>query len=192
MSILEHSISCKMTPRLIIVMTWMKAFFILEPLFWGNVIFKMCFFVSSHVWEREEFLWVAPPDCIIMLHSYVMNASLYSCWLRFTKQEQTLYPGKPNNGKYSVYVNCDFWARRAHLENDIASEKRPYNQNAFIKINDLGVVLLGKNAHNFFILSLVFLKLLIVSVAFFLGHPVLKKLSLYWKYQLIEHPCYLE
>ena len=28
------------------------------------------------------------------------------------------------------------------------------------------------NAHNFFILSLVFLELLIVSVAFFLGHPV--------------------
>ena len=28
------------------------------------------------------------------------------------------------------------------------------------------------NAHNFFILSLVFLKLLIISVAFFLGHPV--------------------
>ena len=28
------------------------------------------------------------------------------------------------------------------------------------------------NAHNFFILSLVFLKLLIVGVAFFLGHPV--------------------
>ena len=28
------------------------------------------------------------------------------------------------------------------------------------------------NAHKFFILSLVFLKLLIVSVAFFLGHPV--------------------
>ena len=28
------------------------------------------------------------------------------------------------------------------------------------------------NAHNFFILSLVFFKLLIVSVAFFLGHPV--------------------
>ena len=28
------------------------------------------------------------------------------------------------------------------------------------------------NAHNFFIFSLVFLKLLIVGVAFFLGHPV--------------------
>ena len=42
------------------------------------------------------------------------------------------------------YVNCDFWDRRANLENDIASEKRPHNQNAFIKINDLGVILLGK------------------------------------------------
>ena len=43
------------------------------------------------------------------------------------------------------YVNlCDFWDRRANLENDIASEKRPQNQNAFIKINDLGVILLGK------------------------------------------------
>ena len=27
----------------------------------------------------------------------------------FTKQEQTLCPGKPNNGKsYVNYVNCDF------------------------------------------------------------------------------------
>ena len=42
------------------------------------------------------------------------------------------------------YVNCDFWDRRANLKNDIASEKRPQNQNAFIKINDLGVILLGK------------------------------------------------
>ena len=32
----------------------------------------------------------------------------------------------------------------ANFENDIASEKRPYNQHAFIKINDLGVILLGK------------------------------------------------
>ena len=47
----------------------------------------------------------------------------------------------------------------------------------FIKINDLGVILLGKEIlyaimHTIFILSLVFFKLLIVSVAFFLGHPV--------------------
>ena len=42
------------------------------------------------------------------------------------------------------YVNCDSWERRANLENDIASEKRPQNQNAFIIINDLGVILLEK------------------------------------------------
>ena len=67
-----------------------------------------------------------------------MNASLYSCCLRFSKQEQTLYPGKPNNGHFSD-VNCDFEIEVANFENDIASEKRPYNQNAFIKFNDLGV-----------------------------------------------------
>ena len=33
----------------------------------------------------------------------------------------------------------------ANLETDIASEKRQQNQNAFIKINDLGVILLGKD-----------------------------------------------
>ena len=36
---------------------------ILEPFFWGNVIFKICSFcIKSRVWGREEFLWVAPPD----------------------------------------------------------------------------------------------------------------------------------
>ena len=70
---------------------------ILEPFFWDNVIFKICSFcIKSHVWGREE----------------------------FTKQdEQTLYTGKPNNEKCR-YVNCDFWDRKANLENDIASEKR--------------------------------------------------------------------
>ena len=36
---------------------------ILEPFFWGNVIFKICSFcIESHIWGKEEFLWVAPPD----------------------------------------------------------------------------------------------------------------------------------
>ena len=38
------------------------------------------------------------------------------------------------------------------------------------KINEKNSIRI--NAHNFVILSLVFLKLLIVGVAFFLGHPV--------------------
>ena len=54
----------------------------------------------------------------------------------FTRRSQTMENFR--------YVNCDFWDRRANLENDIVAEKRPYNQNAFIKINDLGVILLEK------------------------------------------------
>ena len=52
--------------------------FILEPFFWGNVIFKICsknrFSIKNPIWGREEFLWVAPPDCNAA--SYVMNGSL--------------------------------------------------------------------------------------------------------------------
>ena len=37
---------------------------ILEQFFWGNVIFKTCSFcIKSHIWGREEFLWVDPLDC---------------------------------------------------------------------------------------------------------------------------------
>ena len=56
---------------------------ILEPFFWGNVIFKICSFcIKSHIWGSEEFLWVAPPDCnAAKLHnecfSLFMLASLY-------------------------------------------------------------------------------------------------------------------
>ena len=56
---------------------------ILEPFFWGNVIFKICSFcIKSHDWVREDFLWVAPPDCnAVKLHnecfSLFMLASLY-------------------------------------------------------------------------------------------------------------------
>ena len=98
---------------------------ILGPFFWGNVIFKMCTFcIKSYVWGREEFLWVAPPDSNAAelrneCFSLFMLASLFN-----TKQEQTLYPGSQTMEHFQ-YVNCDFWDRRANLENDIASEKRP-------------------------------------------------------------------
>ena len=64
----------------------------------------------------------------------------------------------------------------ANVENDIASEKRQQNPSPFIKINDNFAgkrICVRNNAHNYFILSLIVLfKLLIVGVAFFLGHPV--------------------
>ena len=40
------------------------------------------------------------------------------------------------------YVIVTFETEVAYLKNDIASEKWPKNQNSFIKINDLGVILL--------------------------------------------------
>ena len=134
---------------------------ILEPFFWSNVIFKICFFcIKSHDCGREEFLWVPSPDC----NTAELNASLYSCCLRFSKQEQTLYPGKPNNGKNFGDVNVTFEIEVANFENDIASEKRPYR----IKTPSSKLMILvsscrkknfiHNNAHNLIILSLVFLK----------------------------------
>ena len=62
-----------------------------------------------------------------------MNASLYSCCLRFSKQEQTLYLGKPNNGNFR-YVNRDFWDRngifwKLHCFRKMALESRRLHQN---------------------------------------------------------------
>ena len=45
------------------------------------------------------------------------------------------------------YVIGTFETQVAHFENTIASEKRPWNQNSFIKINDLDVILLEKELH---------------------------------------------
>ena len=96
---------------------------ILEPFFWGNVIFRIgSFCIKSHVWGREEFLRVAP--WILMLQSYVMmllfihaGFALQSKSRHFTRGSQTM--------ENCRYVNCDIWDRRANLENYIASEKRP-------------------------------------------------------------------
>ena len=72
---------------------------ILEPFFWGNVIFKICTFcIKSHVWRREEFLWVAPRDSNAAklrneCFSLFMLASLYKA-----------RADTSNNGKFSVYM----------------------------------------------------------------------------------------
>ena len=62
---------------------------------------KFAPFVSKVTFEVGSNFFEKSPG-IVMLQNYVMNVSLYSRWLHFTKQEQTLYPGKPNNGKSSV------------------------------------------------------------------------------------------
>ena len=96
---------------------------ILQPFSWGNIIFKICSFcIKSHVSGREEFLWVAPPECNAAklrneCFSLFMLASLYRA------RADTL-PGESKQWTIFRYVNCDFWDRRANLGNYIASEKR--------------------------------------------------------------------
>ena len=46
--------------------------------------------------------------------------------------------------KFLPTSNVTFDTKGANFENDIASEKWLYSQNAFIKIINLGVILLGK------------------------------------------------
>ena len=148
----------------------------LEPFFYGNVIFKICSFcIKSNVWGREEFLRVAPPDCNDAMLRNECFSLLFMVALLYKARADNL-PGEAKQWKmFGTCINCDIWdtGRRANLENNIASEKRPQNQNALIiKINNLAVILLGfffntynvvcNNAHNFFILSLVFLQLVIV------------------------------
>ena len=69
---------------------------ILEQFFWGNVIFKICSFcIKSRVWGREEFLWVAPPDCNAAklrneCFSYSRLLHLQSKSIHFTRGSQTM------------------------------------------------------------------------------------------------------
>ena len=121
---------------------------ILEPLFWGNVIFKICF-CSSKLWLRSGGISLSSFPWNVTLQSYVMNGSLYSCCLHFSKQEQTLYSGEPNNRIKMP------WSNLVTLVSFCWEERYALMHTTFS------------------IVFLVFLKLLIVSVAFFLGHPVM-------------------
>ena len=143
---------------------------ILEPFFWGNVIFKMCTVcIKSHVWGREEFLWVAPPDrnAAKLRNEFFSHEgfALQSKSRHFTRGSQTI------SGKFSVRK---LWLLRSkgkswklHYLRKTAIESKRLSSKLTILVSCC-----CNNWHNFFILSLVFLKLLIVSVAFFLGHPV--------------------
>ena len=126
-----------------------------EPFFWGNVIFKICSFcIESHVRSREEFLWVAPPDCNA---AKLRNECFfyYSCWLCFTKQELAIYQGKPNNGKYSVRKIVTF-----EIEGQILKMTLPQKNGHRLKTPSSELTILvsscseknstRNNVHNFF------------------------------------------
>ena len=153
---------------------------ILEPLFWGNVIFKICSFcIKSHIWGREEFLWVGPPDCkAAKLRNECF--SLFTLALLYKARADTL-PGEAKQLNIFGTLIVTF-----EIEGQILKITLPQKSGHRIKTSSSKLTILvsscweknfiRNNVHNFFILSLVFLKLLIVSVAFFLGHPV----YVYW------------
>ena len=149
-----------------------------RTIFWGNDIFKICSFcIKSHVWSREEFLWVAPR--IVMLQSYVNSNvcfSLFMLALLYKAKADTL-PGEAKQWKI-----FGTWIVTFEIEGQILKMTLPQKNGHRIKTasSKLSILVwswweknfIRNNAHNVFILSLVHLKLLILSVAFFLGHPI--------------------
>ena len=102
---IEIYFSSKMTLRSMILM---KAFDS-RAIFLKQCHFQICFFcIKSHDWGREEFLWVPSPDC----NTAELRNECFSLFMlsSFSKQEQTLYLGEPNNGKFSVRQR-NFWDR---------------------------------------------------------------------------------
>ena len=107
-----------MTPRSV---DFEEGVLILEHFSEAMSFSKFASFVSKVTIEVMRNFFECLPR-IVTLQNYVMNASLYSCCLRFTKQEQTLYPGESQTYEHFRYVNCDFETEVANFENDIASE----------------------------------------------------------------------
>ena len=150
---------------------------ILEPFLWSNIIFKICFFcIKSHDRGNEEFLWVPSLGCntaelrnecfsLFTLSSFSQSKSKH-----FTQGSQTNWNFR--------YVNCDFWDRSGkfwkwHCLKKTANRIQTPSSKLMILVSSCWKKnFIRNNRHSLFILSLVFLKSLIVSVAFFLGHPV--------------------
>ena len=81
---------------------------------------KFASFLSKATIEvMRNFLECLPR--ILILQNYVMNASLYSCCLCFTKQGHTLYPGSQTMAIFGMSI-VTFETEMAHFEKDIASE----------------------------------------------------------------------
>ena len=122
----------------------------------------MCFFcIKRHDWGREEFIWVPSPGARrVTLQNYVMNVSLYSHAVfvfqskrgHFTRGSQTM-----RQFRTSIVT---FETELANFENDIALV-------TMILVSPCWKNCRRSNRHSLFILSLFFLKSVIVGVAFF-------------------------
>ena len=162
-----------MTPRAVILL-WRR--FDSRAIFWSNDIFKICFYcIKSHNWGNKEFLWVPSQDCnTAELYNECFSLFMLSS---FYKARANTLSGGAKQWKFSVH---QLWLLRQKwqiLKMTLPQENSHRTQMPSSKLMILVSSCWKKNfirnnGHSLFILSLVFLKSLIVSVAFFLGHPV--------------------
>ena len=116
---------------------------ILWPFFWGSVIFKIWHFcLKSHNWRTKNFHCFAPPGKVSVLT--LKNKDSVNKEKHALRNCAVLESGGSYSMKLLPTSIVTFDTKEANFENDIASEKWLKNQNAFIKIIDLGVVLLEK------------------------------------------------
>ena len=149
---------------------------ILEPFFCSNGIYKISFFcIKSRDWGKEEFLWVPSPDC----DTAELRYECFSLFMlsSFYKARTDTLPGGAKQWKFSVR---QLWLLRQKWQ--ILKMTLPQKSGHRIQTPSSKLMILvsscwknnfiRNNGHSLFILSLAVLKSLIVSVAFFLGHPV--------------------
>ena len=147
---------------------------ILEPFFWSNVIFKICFFcIKSHDWGNEEFLWVPSPDCnttelcTACLSLFVLSS--------FYKARANTLPGGAKQWNFLVRQRWLLRQKWQSLKMTLPQKNNhriqtPSSNSTILVSSCWKKNFIRNNRHSLFIL--VFLISLIVSVAFFLGHPV--------------------
>ena len=102
---------------------------IVEPFFWGNVIFNICYFcIKSHDWGGEEFLWVAPPDCSTTKLRNECFPFIHAVYVFQSKSRHSTRGSQTMDFLVTMSI-VTFETEVANFENDIPSEKRPYRIN---------------------------------------------------------------
>ena len=145
--------------------------FTLEPFFWSNDIFKICLLVSKVTIEVMMNFCECFPR-VVPLQNYVMNASLIHTVFVF----QSTLPGSQTMEIYRTSI-VTFETEVANFEMTL-----PQKNGHRIETSSSKLMILASSCWKRILYAimdtaclfcpLVFLKSLIVSVAFFLGHPV--------------------
>ena len=111
---------------------------ILWPFFWGNVIFKICHFcLKSHNWvPKISIVWLSRVKYLLLL------CKTKTAWIKRSIHYVILQFYNPGKALKEIPhdLNHDFWYKRSKFWKLHCL----YNQNAFIKITNLGVSLLEK------------------------------------------------